>query len=186
MPVTEGTAVPQDAVVTQDPQIVRLQEEKQIALLTASGTYFGQNPRRGYHGGAALEEVVIPCALLGYQASSLQTKLDKTSEPIAQPSPEEVQELAGVILTLADGRVINLELPFPPTRLEAKLLQALARLGEVSEGELKRAVGTRRIAGPLATLRERLASAGPDYDFVEGKSSGPEGTVYRFRIELLN
>ncbi|UCC64856.1 MAG: hypothetical protein JSV36_07385, partial [Anaerolineae bacterium] len=95
----------------------------------------------------------------------------------------EGYDLAGVVLTLPDGRVTSLDLPFTLSPREIRLLQALARMGEASETELKRALGTRRIAGPLASLRDRLAAAGLDY--IEDKGIGPEGNVYRFRTEML-
>jgi hypothetical protein len=183
-PVTLKKDVPKDAIMTQDPHIVRVQEGKEMALLTATGTYFGHNPRRGYHGGAGLEEVVVPCAFLTYEAPLTPTRDEGTAESVER-SPAEGYDLAGVILTLPDGRVTSLELPFTLSPMEARLLQTLARLGEASESELKRALGTRRITGPLASLRDRLATIGPDYDYIEDKGIGPEGTAYRFRIEML-
>jgi hypothetical protein len=86
-------------------------------------------------------------------------------------------------LTMPDNQVVRLELPFTLSPIEAKLLQTLARLGEVSEAELRKILKTRRIAGPLAALRDRLAAAGLDY--IEDKGTSPEGTVYRFRTERL-
>ena len=91
--------------------------------------------------------------------------------------------MQGIILTLADGRIHSLELPFALSAAEARLLQTLARLGQASEAELKRALNTRRVAGPLAALRERLAQAGLDY--IESTGVGAEGAIYRFRSELL-
>jgi len=192
-PVAPEEDAPQDAVVTQDPHIVRVQEGgvpseaegTKVALLTATGTYFGRLPRRGYHGGAALEEIIVPCAFLTYEAPRVRA-VDETggSEPA---KPERVQpesyDLTGVVLTLPDGRVTSLDLPFTLSPREVRLLQALARMGEASEVELKQALGTRRIAGPLAALRDKLAVEGLDY--IEYKGTGPEGAIYRFRIEML-
>jgi len=79
--------------------------------------------------------------------------------------------------------VTILDLPFTLSPREVRLLQALARMGEASEVELKQALGTRRIAGPLAALRDKLAVEGLDY--IEYKGTGPEGAIYRFRIEML-
>jgi hypothetical protein len=190
-PVTSEQDVAKDAIVTQDPHIVRVQEGEplskaegnQVALLTAVGTYFGQNPRRGHHGGAGLEEVVIPCAILTYEAPPPEQAVH-VAEGGAGPEAAETYDLAGIVLTLPDGRVIGKELPFVLTAKEIRLLQALARLGEASEADLKQALGTRRIAGPLAALRDRLAAEGLDY--IEQKGAGPGGAVYRFRTELLD
>ena len=183
-PIASVESLPQHAIATQDPHIVRLQEGKQVALLTATGSYFGRAPRRGYHGGVGLEEVIIPCAVLGYEAP--HTEPTEGSDTGSQGrSPVATYDLAGVVLTLPDDRAVRLDLPFALSPLEAKILQTLARLREASEAELKQALGTRRIAGPLASLRDRLANAGPDYDLIEDKGAGPEGSIYRFRTEIL-
>jgi hypothetical protein len=87
------------------------------------------------------------------------------------------------VLTLPDNQIVRLELPFTLSPIEAKLLQTMARLDEVSEAELRKLLRTRRIAGPLAALQDRLAAAGLDY--IEDKGAGPEGAVYRFRREML-
>ena len=182
-PVTSEKDLPADAIVTQDPHIVRVQAGKSVALLTAVGTYFGQNPRRGYHGGSGLEEVVVPCAFLTYDAPPTEPG-EEVTEADAGPESAVAYNLAGVVLTLPDGRVIGRELPFPLAPREIRLLQTLARLGEASEADLKQALGTRRIEGPLAALRERLAAAGLDY--IQQKATGPGGAVYRFRTEMLD
>jgi hypothetical protein len=157
-----------------------------MALLTGVGTYFGQVPRRGRHGGAGLEEVVIPCAFLTHEAPAAKRdrKTAAKDEEDAERAAAADYDLSGVILTLADGRLINLDLPFTLSPREVRLLQALARLGRASEAELKQALGTRRIAGPLAALRDRLAAAGRDY--IEQEGAGAGGAVYRFRAELLD
>jgi len=183
-PVISQEDTPKDAIMTQDPHIVRLQEGKEVALLTATGTYFGRLPRRGYHGGAALEEVVIPCAFLTYEAPPTSIGEEVVAEAAARELPRpESYDLAGIVLTLPDGRVTSLDLPFALSPREIRLLQTLARLGEANEVELKQALGTRRVAGPLAALRDRLAAEGLDY--IERKGSGPSGEIYRFRDETL-
>ena len=182
-PLTSQGVAPKEAIVTHDPHIVRLQEGKKVALLTATGTYFGRLPRRGYHGGGALEEVVLPCAFLTDEAP-LTPAGDETVESAgAERAQPESYDLAGVVLTLHDGRVASLDLPFTLSPRETRLLHALARLGEASEAELKQALGTRRVAGPLAALRDRLAAEGLDY--VEHKGSGPGGEIYRFHAEMV-
>jgi hypothetical protein len=181
-PGTSEKDLPRDAIATQDPHIVRVQEGKKVVLLTATGTYFGQVPRRGYHGGASLEEVIIPCAFLTYEAPSTEVVGEVMAESEPRPAAEGY-DLSGLVLTLPNNQVVRLELPFTLSPIEAKLLQTLARLGEVSEGELRKILRTRRIAGPLAALRDRLAAAGLDY--IEDKGTSPEGTVYRFRTEML-
>lgn len=172
-----------DAIVTQDPHIVRLQEGKKVALLTAVGSYFGHNPRRGYHGGAALEEVVVPYAVLTFEAPARPTEQGGASVSGKPQLQVDGYDLGGIVLTLADGRMKSLNLPIVLSPAEVRLLQALARLSEANEAELKQALGTRRVAGPLATLRERLAAEG--LDLIELKGSGAGGDIYRFRTEML-
>jgi len=180
-PLTPGGIVPEDAASTADPNIVRVQDGQKVALLTASGAYFGQNPRRGYHGGASLEEVIVPCVLLSRQPQ--QGMAPAAGAPAQAAAESETRGLAGVVLTLSNGSAVSLKLPFSLEPLEARLLQALAHLGEASEDDLRRTLGTRRIAGPLAALRESLAGHGLDY--IEDKGSGPGGAIYRFRDEVL-
>jgi hypothetical protein len=181
-PLAPAGIVPEDAVATADPNVVRVQDGQRVALLTASGAYFGQNPRRGYHGGASLEEVVVPCVQLTRRPPAAGDA--PVAGPLTPPITEaEAPGLAGVVLTLRNGSTVPLTLPFSLEPLEARLLQTLAHLGEADEVELRRALGTRRIAGPLAALRENLAGHGLDY--IEEVGSGPQGTIYRFRDELL-
>ena len=177
------SSAPADAVVTRDLHIVHVQGRQEMALLTASGTYFGQVPKRGYHGGVSLEEVVVPCILLDNAAPASEAKAEGTAQE--RKTTTTAYNLAGTILRLQDGRVIDLSLPFTLSPQEAQILQALARLGEASERELRQALQTRRVAGLLSGLLERLATAGPQYDYIEQVSTGPEGAVYRLRTELL-
>lgn len=182
-PAVAGKEPPADAVVTGDPHILRVQEANQVAMLTAVGSYFGRIPRRGYHGGASLEEVVVPCALLTLQAPLRSTAEEAKSDVETAPEPAPGYDLSGVIVTLPGGQMKSLDLPFALSATEARILQALARMGEASEEDLRRALGTRRIAGPMAALRDRLAAEGRD--LIEQKGAADGGVIYRFRAELL-
>jgi hypothetical protein len=184
VPLSPKDIAPAGSVVTQDPHILRVQEGNKVALLTDTGAYYGHGPRRGYHGGASLEEVVVPCTFLTLEAPVRAIRDTMTAElDAAEPAAREVYDLAGIVLTLQDGQIKKLELPFTLSPTQVKLLQTIARLGEVSEADLKRALRTQRIAGPLAALRERLASEG--LDLIEFKGEGPQGAIYRFRREML-
>lgn len=184
-PVDLERDAPEDAAVTRDPHILRVQDGERMALLTATGAYFGRHPRRGYHGGAALEEVVVPCAFLTYEAPTVRVKKEgvTTESPESGPGQPDGYDLSGVVLTLPNGQVRSLDLPFSPSPREVRLLQTLAQLGEASEADLKQALGTRRIAGPLASLQEKLAAERLDYIEYQGTSS--RGAIYRFRTEML-
>ena len=183
-PLGNEETVPPGALATKDPNIIRLQDGQQVALLTATGAYYGRLPRRGYHGGAALEEVVVPCVFLTHGKPALQAAEAVLSEQVEEGETVPAGSCLGrLVLTLPGGKIVPLDLPFTLSPAETRLLQTLARYEQVSEAELKKVLGTRRIAGPLAMLRERLAAEGLDY--VEEMGAGPEGAVYRFRREML-
>jgi hypothetical protein len=194
-PITKpGQFIPPEAVVTRDPNIVATHESKSIALLTANGAYFGSQPRRGYHGGASLEEVVVPCATLSHNmptystpriSPSISSRIDTPIIHNEEQKRNIASEVEGIILKLEDGRTIDLILPITLSGQEARLLQILAQLGEVSEDELRKALNSRRVAGIIARLCEQLAQIGPNYDYVEQTGSGAEGAIYRFRKELI-
>ncbi|MBN1536879.1 MAG: PglZ domain-containing protein [Anaerolineales bacterium] len=184
--VQSNEVVSSDAVVTQDANIVRLQDGQQIAFLTATGAYYGHNPRRGFHGGASLEEIVVPCVSLTYERSHLViNQIDTKMYQGEGETDQAAYDLSSVSVNLPSGKIVRIDLPFSLSQLEARLLQTIARLGQASEAELKKVLGTRRVSGPIANLRERLAAAGPKYDFIEEKGTGPDGVIFHFRQELL-
>jgi hypothetical protein len=190
-PLSAGEKTTKKAVVTDDPNIVRLQEGQRVALLTAVGAYYGRIPRRGYHGGAGLEEVIVPLVYLTHQETSFhaeQTEVGKESVAgeaarVEEVAPTTRDHLGRLILTLPESRTVSLDLPFTPSPREVRLLQTLARYEQVSEAHLKESLGTRRVSGLLAMLRERLANEGLDY--IEEVGFGPEGAVYKFKTEML-
>ena len=181
--LTGGQIAPDDAIETKDPHILYEPNEKRMALLSAWGSYFGHNPRRGYHGGASLEEVIIPCVRLTFEVPTKTEQQEAVSELTTQSSNEVGYDLNGVVLTLPDRRMVTLTLPFTLTPIEMKLLQALAHFGEASEAQLKQSVGSRRISGPISNLLDRMAAAG--FDLIENKGEGPDGVKYRFKLELI-
>lgn len=78
----------------------------------------------------------------------------------------------------ADGKPFDLHLPFEPKPAERLVLEALARHGKLSEAELARVAGTRRIGGLLESLREKLNRAG--LSVLENQGQGSEGAIYAF------
>ena len=117
--------------------------------------------------------------------------MDPNAEPPGYKPPQSAEELleryaAGerdfqtadlqwAILQDADLEYSDLQ--------RANLQGANLQRAGFQQADLKRAMGTRRVSGPLTVLRERLASAGQDY--IEELGSGPGGTRYRFRVEML-
>lgn len=183
-PLATGESASEKAVVTDDPNIVRLQEGQRVALLTAVGAYYGRIPRRGYHGGASLEEVVVPAVFLTKERTAhFAAEEEPAEQPVEESVPTTRDQLGRLVLTLPDGRTVSLDLPFTPSPREVRLLQTLARYEQVSEAQLKESMGTRRVGGLVAMLRERLAAEGLDY--IEEVGFGPEGALYEFKTEML-
>jgi hypothetical protein len=156
-----------------------------LAFLYRSGDYLGHQPRPGYHGGVALEEVVVPCVVLARDVPPKAPPAwlrGEEAAPVAEappppPSPRSVQ------LTLPSGQTRTVELPFDLEARERLVLQFLAQYGQADEAQLRQHLGTRRVSGIVAGLMEKLARAG--LDWIEVGPSGPGGTEYIFRGEKV-
>ncbi len=81
--------------------------------------------------------------------------------------------------TTALGEPVVLELPLRLSAQERLVLENLARHGTMSEGELSRVTGTRRVGGLLESLSTRLDRAGWKALVPEGE--GPNGRIYSLR-----
>lgn len=79
-----------------------------------------------------------------------------------------------------DGKGLTVVLPFEPKPAEKLVLEALARHSKLSEAELSKVAGTRRIAGLLESLQEKLTRAG--LDLLHNQGQGSEGAIYAFRF----
>jgi hypothetical protein len=77
-----------------------------------------------------------------------------------------------------EGKAFALVLPFEPKPAERLVLEALAKHGKLSEGELSKVASTRRIAGLLESLQEKLTRAG--LAVLENQGQGSEGAIYAF------
>jgi hypothetical protein len=177
LPLSEGEIPPKNALVTSDPEILPPGTDR-IAFLYRVGDYFGRQPMRGYHGGASLEEVVIPCVELAFGADPLVP--GKIPEEVVDIEGREecISPTQGIVLTLQDGNRIRLELTDLNTK-ETQALQLLASFGRVNEQQLRQHLNTRRVAGVMSTLMEKLGEAG--LDLVETGPMGGGGTEYIFR-----
>ena len=184
MPLKKGEVPPDHTVVTSDPEIVRSEEADSLAFLYRVGDYFGRQPKRGYHGGASLEEVVIPCVELGYGGRPLvpgarpEVKDLAATLKVREPAPTE-----GIVLTLQDGQRALLDVTGLSHR-ETQALQLLASFGRANEQQLRQHLGTRRVAGIMSKLMEKLGQAG--LDLIEIGSAGPGGAEYIFRKSFDN
>lgn len=79
-----------------------------------------------------------------------------------------------------EGQPLELVLPFEPKASEKQVLEALARHGKLSESELSKVAGTRRIAGLLESLGEKLHRSG--VATLENQGQGSEGAIYALRV----
>ena len=185
LPWREGQPLNDWALESTSDLIQRPPGAAGLAFLYRSGDYLGQQPRPGYHGGAALEEVVVPCAVLArdvppkarpawLQGEELTPPAEVPPQP---PSPRSVQ------LTLSNGQTRTVELPFDLDARERLVLQTLAQYGQADEAQLRQCLGTRRVSGIVAGLMEKLAQAG--LDWVEMGQVGTGGQTYIFREERL-
>ncbi len=81
------------------------------------------------------------------------------------------------------GRSVVFELPFEPSANERKALEHLARYQRLSEAELSRLCGTRRIGGLMQLLLDKLGRYG--WHAVSEEAAGDQGRIYVFRDERL-
>ena len=73
---------------------------------------------------------------------------------------------------------MDVVLPFEPKPAEKQVLEALAHHSKLSEAELSKVAGTRRIAGLLESLQEKLSRAG--LVLLQNQGQGSEGAIYAF------
>ena len=85
---------------------------------------------------------------------------------------------AGHYLQLVNtqGMPFQVSLPFEPKASERSVMESLARFGRVSEAELAKIAKTRRIAGLVEGLREKLVTAQLKWIHCEGQ--GRDGLIY--------
>ncbi|GMU57619.1 MAG: hypothetical protein AMXMBFR33_67650 [Candidatus Xenobia bacterium] len=88
-------------------------------------------------------------------------------------------DMERVEATTAMGDPVVLELPVRLNAQERLVLENLARHGTMSEAELSRVIGTRRVGGLLESLSSRLDRAGWKALVPEGE--GPNGRIYSLR-----
>jgi hypothetical protein len=81
------------------------------------------------------------------------------------------------------GQKVVFWVAFEASKSEVKALECLARFGRLSEKELSRLLGSRRVAGLMENLLQKLHAAGQELVVQEGE--GPEGRLYLFRRERL-
>lgn len=185
LPLQKGQPLEDWALESTSDLIQRPPGATGLAFLYRSGDYLGHQPRPGYHGGVALEEVVVPCAVLARdvppKAPPAWLRREEAA-PVAEAPPPPPSP-RGIQLTLSSGQTRTVELPFDLEARERLVLQFLAQYGQADEAQLRQHLGTRRVSGIVAGLMEKLAQAG--LDWMEVGPSGPGGTVYILRWEKV-
>jgi hypothetical protein len=154
---------------------------------TALGAFRGQQ-RRGFHGGAGLEEVVVPLAFLGPVSRgagrprapvwwwSLESAEEEATEPIpTAPDPIPTGPSTPPALPVD----LRSHLAERPDALRA--VETIARLGVLDLPQLARALGRPAflLGGMMGTVQQDLVRAGVPVPFSE-EGEGME-RVYRWK-----
>lgn len=83
-----------------------------------------------------------------------------------------------------NGDLLSFEVPVTTLdSIERKLLEGLARHGRLTESQLKTLTGSRRVAGAVEKLMERLQKTG--FTYLSQTGEGPEGRIYVLSVEAL-
>lgn len=99
--------------------------------------------------------------------------LPKVAEQLCDLQGEKLEAVTPL------GETVAFELPVRVSTQERLVLESLARHGTMSEGELARVTGSRRVGGMLEALVTRLDRAGWKALVPEGE--GPNGRIYSLR-----
>ena len=76
-----------------------------------------------------------------------------------------------------NGDLVSFEVPLATLdAIERPILESLARHGRLTETQLKSLTGSRRVAGTVEKLMERLQKAG--FSYLSQAGDGPEGRIY--------
>lgn len=97
------------------------------------------------------------------------------------PPPKEGRKSTELEVQTPSGALVRVTVPLSGlSQPERQVLEALARHGRMSEAELGRALGTRRIGGLMEILLEKLAG----WPGLVPEGEGPEGRIYAFHREV--
>lgn len=96
------------------------------------------------------------------------------------PPPKKGKKSTELEVQTPSGTLVRVTVPLSGlSQPERQVLEALARHGRMSEAELGRALGTRRIGGLMEILLEKLAG----WPGLVPEGEGPEGRIYAFQRE---
>ncbi len=182
--VPDDGPAPEGVVRFRHPVLEKCMGLRSVGLLHRSGEYASVQPRAGYHGGASLEECVIPCAEIVPSGAPLPrpdwwagAEAEEPAEAAAEPEPT-----AGKLVLEIDGRRRALEMPPGLSGREVQALQLLSQQHDrrLSATQLARHLGTRtsRVEGMMADLIQKLNAQGKNWITA---SAGAEGTEYKLK-----
>ncbi len=185
LPYYEGQTLEDWALASTSELIQKPSGARGLSFLYRIGEYLGQQPRPGYHGGAALEEIVVPCAVLARDVPPRVPPrwLQRDEASPTDETTVEPPSLHAIQLTLVSGRTCTVDVPFDLEPRERLVLQTLAQYGQLDEAQLRQHTGTRRVSGIVVALMEKLAQAHLDWIGIGPVGSG--GQTYIFREERL-
>lgn len=102
--------------------------------------------------------------------------------PFVPPAKKKAGQVVEV--QRGNGDLVSFEVPLTTVdTVERLVLEGLARHGRLTESQLKKLTGSRRVAGAVEKLMERLQKAGFAYLSQDGE--GPEGRIYSLSAEAL-
>ena len=178
-----GTATPDGIVRFAHPVITKLLGLKEVGLLSRTGEYACTQPRGGYHGGASLEECVVPCAVIVRDGVAPAKPAWWTGDiATATPSPPFAAATVApdnhLVIKVA-GRSCKVPMPTGLSPREIAALQAMSQQHDarLDTTQLAGLLGTRasRVDGMMAELIQKLADQGKPW---LRSTPGPNGTIY--------
>lgn len=106
--------------------------------------------------------------------------LERLATVVETPPPKKGRKSTELGVQTPAGALVRVTVPLSGlSQPERQVLEALARHGRMSEAELGRALGTRRIGGLMEILLEKLAG----WPGLVPEGEGPEGRIYAFHRE---
>jgi hypothetical protein len=102
----------------------------------------------------------------------------------AAPAAKKVRPETVIEVERTNGDMIAFQVPLPKLdAVERPILEGLARHGRLTESQLKKITNTKRVAGAVEKLMEKLHKAG--FPHLAQAGEGEEGRIYVLSLEAL-
>lgn len=124
--------------------------------------------------------------ILGLTADGLSVFLNpKPVEELPHSPPAKKKAVQTIEAQRTSGDIVSFEVPLSTLdALERQVLEGLARHGRLTESQLKKLTGSRRVIGTVEKLMERLQKAG--FTSLGQAGEGPDGRIYVLSQEVLS